>query len=71
MPFPVTRSLAAVVLVACVAGAAAGYAIAAPSGRSSAAARLTGSQLAARLVPASALPAATSSCELTRTWTRN
>ena len=56
MPFPVTRSLAAVVLVACVAGAGAGYAIAAPSGRSSAAAQLTGSQLAARLVPASALP---------------
>lgn len=56
MPFRVTRRWAAVMLVACAAGATAGWAIAVPSSRSSAAVQLTGRQLAALLVPASALP---------------
>jgi hypothetical protein len=56
MPFRVTRSWAAVVLAACAAVAIAGSALAVPSSRSSAAAQLTGRQLSALLVPASALP---------------
>jgi hypothetical protein len=56
MPFRVSRSWAAVVLVACATVATAGWAIAVPSSRSSAAVQLTGRQLAAALVPASALP---------------
>ena len=56
MPFRVTRRRAVVVLVACAAVATAGWAIAAPSGRPSAAVQFTGRQLAALLVPMSALP---------------
>jgi hypothetical protein len=52
----VTRSWAAVVLVACLAGAGAGCAVPAPAGQSPAAAQLAGRQLADRLVPVSALP---------------
>lgn len=54
MPFRVRRSWAAVVLSAAVASA--GWAIAVPSSRASAAVQLTGRQLSALLVPASALP---------------
>jgi hypothetical protein len=56
MPFRVTRSWAAVVLVACAAVACAGWAITVPSSRSAAPVQLTGWQLAALLVPVSALP---------------
>jgi hypothetical protein len=56
VPFRVTRSWAVVVLVACAAVATAGWAIAVPSSRSAAAVQLTGRQLAAALVPVSALP---------------
>jgi hypothetical protein len=56
MPFRVTRSWAAVVLVACAAVACAGWAITVPSSRSAAPVQLTGRQLAALLVPMSALP---------------
>jgi hypothetical protein len=56
VPFRVTRSWTVIVLVACAAVAIAGWAIAVPFSRSSAAAQLTGRQLAAALVPVSALP---------------
>jgi len=56
MPFRVTRRWAVVVLVACAAGTTVGWAIAVPSSRSSAAVQFTGRQLAALLVPVSALP---------------
>jgi hypothetical protein len=55
MPFRVTR-VAAAALAACAAVAITGSAIAMPSGRSSAATQITGSELSALLVPASALP---------------
>jgi hypothetical protein len=56
MPFRVTRSWAAVALAACSAVAITGSAIAVPPSRSYGAIQLTGRQLAASLVPASALP---------------
>jgi hypothetical protein len=56
MPFRVTRSWAAVALAACSAVAITGSAVAVPPHRSSAAVQLTGRQLSALLVPASALP---------------